>query len=77
MLLWNALAKAFRGSLRSRAREAAPISLSSEQTDLNRPAGRLRLLADVDISNCRHCCLQNWGQTMELGIGVDADVGFA
>jgi hypothetical protein len=47
----------------------------AEQTDRLGPA--VRLLADVDISFWWNCCSQIRRQRLELGIGADADVGFA
>ena len=62
----------------ARARGAAPIPTSSD-ADRPAPAGwaALRLLADVDIFFSGICCSQIRRQTLELGIGADADVGFA
>ena len=63
----------------TRAREAAPIPARSE-ADRPAPAGCavLRLLADVDISFSRNCCLAASGaDDGARAIGADADVGFA
>ena len=63
----------------TRAREgAAPIPTRSD-ADRPAPAGSvaLRLLADVDSSFSRNCCWQLRRRTLALGIGADADGGFA